>query len=204
MGKKDDHMFVTVKHLFEDKMGEHQNINESKINEQDEEEIPQEEDSGVPSNQKGVEPDNSEPSEGEEEEADQSKVKPIPDSGEEKEYLGAKGQDQYYYIKTIYGEGSQVEDLLLLDASEKQLLSAKEAKLDPADITNFILTAIKEEELTLISVDIVEKYILKPAEEEEEEEEEGLTKEVEDQTPEIEPAVTTPEMPKEETPEFKG
>ena len=34
MGKKDDHMFVTVKHLFEDKMGEHQNINESKINEQ--------------------------------------------------------------------------------------------------------------------------------------------------------------------------
>ena len=70
---------------------------------------------------------------------------------------------------------------------------------------NRLLEICKKEEITLVSMDIVEKYLLKPEEEEEEkEEEQELTQEVEKQTPEEVPAVTTPEIPKEETPEFKG
>jgi len=175
-------------------------IRESKLNEQDEpaeepiaEEVPGSEPSNEPEKEKN-EPEK-------EKTEEPAKTKDVPASGEEKEFLGAKGQDQFFYTKQIYSKTGEVEDILLVDASEKQITSAKELNIDPKDMINFILEAVKKGELTLVSVDILTKYLTKPKEEEEKEENEEVKQDLENQTVEEEPAITSPE-PEEVVPEI--
>ena len=171
-----------------------------KLNEQDEpaeepiaEEVPGSEPSNEPEKEKN-EPEK-------EKTEEPAKTKDVPASGEEKEFLGAKGQDQFFYTKQIYSKTGEVEDILLVDASEKQITSAKELNIDPKDMINFILEAVKKGELTLVSVDILTKYLTKPKEEEEKEENEEVKQDLENQTVEEEPAITSPE-PEEVVPEI--
>jgi hypothetical protein len=136
--------------------------------------------------------------------------KPIPSLGEEKEYLGSRNQDEYFYLKTKYTVEGAIDNLLLVDASDLVLLDAKKDNIDISNPINFILEVITKENMTLVSVDIIQKYIILPLEKKEKEEKEEQTVEEEvpeDITPKEEDlnAIRSPEAPLiKEQPSFEA
>jgi len=98
-------------------------------------------------------------------------TEPTEELPDEKEYLGAKGADQYFYLKRDMDASGTVNNLILIDASENTLADAAELGVDISNIPEFILAAMKKVEATSVSVDIVEKYFLKEEEEVKPEEE---------------------------------
>jgi len=114
----------------------------------------------------------------------------IPDTGEEKEYLGSKGTDEFFYIKAEFGTDGQVRKMSIVDATGKELLSSEEEETDIlTEPLKFILNAVKKLEIAQIDMGIVDKYILEPKEAEEEEIKPEPSKE--------------PELPKEDVDNIK-
>lgn len=121
-----------------------------------------------------------------------------PDSGEEKEFLGSKGAEEFFYIKSEYGTDGSVQKMLIVDPTGKELMSSEEANVDViSDPLSFILNAIKTLEIAQVDMGIVDKYILKPEADKEIEQEEAAKAEAPKSTEEIKPEVPAEDLNKE-------
>lgn len=121
----------------------------------------------------------------------------IPLEGD-KEYLGNKGGDEYFYFVVIPAEDG-TKDLQIQDANDEVLFSAKENQLDVGNTEDFLWKGIQEMELSNIALEIVDKYLLpdeKPEDVEMEETEEETTGE---ETPDVDTETPEPDSSKIKT-----
>jgi len=80
----------------------------------------------------------------------------------EKEYLGSAGADSYFYLAKKTDQAGGIQDLLILDAEDKELASAISLNVDPQNVKEFVKYAVKKLDITMLSFDIVEKYFFTP------------------------------------------
>jgi len=97
----------------------------------------------------------------------------------EKEYVGKKGNDEFFYLVlepnnneevTVETNESKVNEgnvnLQITTSDGEVVLDAKEVGVEPSDVKAFLMKAMDSLEMTELSVDVVNKYILAPEEEE--------------------------------------
>jgi len=109
---------------------------------------------------KAKDSDENEPSDDTEEEQEFEK------EVEEKEYLGTKGSDEFFYLFRKINDAGEIEDLQVIDAGDEELLSAVAQGIPLDDVKAFVLKAIDELEMSMIAFEIVMNYIF-PDEEDE-------------------------------------
>ena len=100
---------------------------------------------------------------------EESKPKPAQDeeTPPEKEYLGAKGSEAYFYINRVMTEDGQVEGIDILDAEDNFVTSAKELNIPVDDMKEIITQVAKKTEMTTLSFDVLQKYFLDTEDDEE-------------------------------------
>lgn len=85
----------------------------------------------------------------------------------EKEYLGS-AEGEFFYINRKGSDTGDIEDVLICDASGKEVFSARKRGLDYGDMVGLLRVAIDELDIDEISTDILDEYdFLTPDEPEE-------------------------------------
>lgn len=111
-----------------------------------------------------------------------------------KEYVGAKADTHYYLIQDVTDEG-EVTDLVIVDQEDNKVMSAKEVdeETDLSDVRGFIISAIEEIDMDLVSTSALKAYNLLAVDKPEEEEGEE-PKGDDEGKPEDKPEDTEPEV----------
>lgn len=82
-------------------------------------------------------------------------------SAPEKEYFGDRRQGQnmeeVFFVQKL-GDDGNIEDLTIVDAEDKEIVSAKDRGMDVTDIEGFLRDAIKGLDLEKLSPDILDRY----------------------------------------------
>lgn len=102
---------------------------------------------------------------------EEKNVEELPLEGE-KEYLGNKGGEEYYYFVIVPAEDG-TKDLQIQDANDEVVFSAKENQIDPSNNEDFLWKGIQELELSNVATEIVDKYLIPQEKPEDIEKEEG-------------------------------
>ena len=77
----------------------------------------------------------------------------------EKEYLGSKGQDEFFYLFRKMTDAGELEDIVVVDANDEELMSAKATGYNLEDVKGFVLKAIQDLEMSMVAYEIVEEYL---------------------------------------------
>jgi len=108
-----------------------------------------------------------------------------------KEYIG-RSDDSHFYLVPETGEGDNITDLVIVNQEDESLLSAKELEIAPSDVKDFIIRAVHDLNISLVSYDVLMKYDLINLEEEEEKESEEEEEEPTETPPEEAPSTEEP------------
>ena len=122
----------------------------------------------------------------------------------EKEYLGNKGGEEYFYFVIIPAEDG-TKDLQIQDAEDEVVFSAKENQIDTSNNEDFLWKGIQELQLSNIATEIVDKYLLPDEAPEDIEKEEGKIQTGDEQDqPETEEPKESGVIPELGAPAFKS